>query len=85
MTLAIATLGGAFSGFCASRVGRAVEHLFDDEEHWHHCAYDVPLEEEEVEPAKGSYFDGEGKTEKADEYDEHEEHEVDSDGKENIQ
>ena len=44
----MAFLGGMFSGFCASRIGYQVQNLFDDEEHWHDCAYDVPLEEEEV-------------------------------------
>ena len=59
ISLGIALLGGAFSGFVASRVGRKVQHLFDDEEHWHGCAYDIPLEEEEEEnhvAQPGSYF-----------------------------
>lgn len=83
VSLAIAILGGAFSGFCASRLGRTVEHLFDDEEHWHGCTYDVPLEEEEVNPAKGSNLDNAQKDSEEDNYEY--EHESESDGKENIQ
>lgn len=84
VTLGLALMGGAFSGFCASRVGYEVQNLFDDEEHWHNCAYDVPLEEEEViekegEPRAQAYFDPEQDQEQV--Y----EHEEDySDGKENI-
>lgn len=85
----MAFLGGMFSGFCASRIGYQVQNLFDDEEHWHNCAYDVPLEEEEVleaPPAKTAMFWSHEPRENTEEkqmdvY----EHESESDGKENIQ
>ena len=43
VTLGISLLGGAFSGFIASRAG-SLNHFFDDEEHWYECRYDMPLE-----------------------------------------
>jgi len=82
----MAFLTGMFSGFCASRIGYQIQNLFDDEEHWHNCAYDVPLEEEEVldapPAAKAAFWDPENNTEerRMDVY----EHESESDGKENI-
>jgi len=70
--LGIAVLRGAFSGFCASRIGYEVQNVFDDEEHWHNCAYDVPLEEEQ-EPASDNQGQDYGH-----------EHEEEYEGKENI-
>lgn len=83
VSLGLAIMGGAFSGFCASRIGHRVEHLFDDEEHWHACAYDVPLEEEFVE---GDGKDDFNKEEQVydDEPEDQREYDDDVDGKENI-
>jgi hypothetical protein len=48
ISIGIALLGGAFSGFIASRLGRTIEHIFNDEENWMHCTYDIQPNEEEV-------------------------------------
>jgi hypothetical protein len=45
-TVGIALLGGAFSGFIASKVGRTPEHLFEDIEHWHGVNYDFPVDKD---------------------------------------
>jgi ammonium transporter Rh len=56
-TMGIALLGGAFSGFIASKVGRTPKHLFEDGEHWHGVNYDFPVDkdEDEHEPEKESH------------------------------
>lgn len=33
-TVGIAFFGGHFSGWLTSKIGRTVEHLFEDGEHW---------------------------------------------------
>ena len=48
ISIGIALIGGAFSGFIASRLGRTIEHIFNDEENWMHCTYDIKPEEGEV-------------------------------------
>jgi len=48
-TMGIALLGGAFSGFIASKVGRTPKHLFEDIEHWHGVNYDFPVDKDEHE------------------------------------
>lgn len=57
VTLCLALLSGAFTGFVASRLGRPIEHIFDDEENWHECCYDIELREEEVDDAEPSASD----------------------------
>ena len=44
VTLGLALLGGAGSGFLVSNCC-AANHLFDDEEHFREVEYDIPLEE----------------------------------------
>jgi len=44
VTLALALLGGAGSGFLVSNCCVA-NHLFDDEEHFREVNFDIPLEE----------------------------------------
>jgi len=51
-TMGIALLGGAFSGFVASKVGRTPKHLFEDIEHWHGVNYDFPVDKDEEEEQK---------------------------------
>jgi ammonium transporter Rh len=46
-TMGIALLGGAFSGFIASKVGRTPKHLFEDIEHWHGVNYDFPVDKDD--------------------------------------
>jgi len=48
-TVGIAILGGAFSGFIASKVGRTPKQLFYDNEHWHGVNYDFPIDKDESE------------------------------------
>jgi len=48
VTLGISLLGGAFSGFIASRCS-PVDHFFDDEDHWRECAFDFPLEDPDAQ------------------------------------
>ena len=59
VTLGISLLGGAFSGFIASRAG-SPEFFFDDEQHWAECRFDVELEpkEDEAEAEKEHSDDG---------------------------
>ena len=40
VTIGIAIITGAFSGFICSKFGR-VELLFDDKDHFHGCEFDI--------------------------------------------
>lgn len=57
VTLGLSIGGGALSGFIVSNCCE-IQHLFDDEEHFHEVYYDDPLEEileigkTEVEPVE---------------------------------
>jgi len=42
-TLAISLIGGALTGYIASRFGN-LEYLFDDKEHFCHAEYDAVVE-----------------------------------------
>jgi ammonium transporter Rh len=49
VSLCIALISGAFAGFTSSRLGRTIEFIFDDEENWYDCTYDLELREDEVD------------------------------------
>ena len=40
VTLGIALLSGAFSGFVSSKCG-SLDEFFDDKAHFHECEYDI--------------------------------------------
>ena len=51
-TFAIAILGGLISGLIASKIGRNVEQIFGDEDHWEAINYDIKTKDAAIDQTK---------------------------------